>query len=634
MAKQRNVEFNLKLVTDAGNTRAAGDFAKEIKNIEREAKAATAAVREMKKAHTGPARQAAGMLSEAALNKQDRQLGDVIKREEAYWAGLAKETEAARQKQTAAAEKAAADQAKIIAQITKAEAAELAKQDKEFGEMIAREEKYWADLAKATEKSRAEQTRATEKAAADQARATERAKREEAAAAAKSAREQLDAQQKLAAAQRNLLEGAKQTAGGMMMLVRSSLLMNAANTKSTEETLRMLAAFQSVYDLFSGSISVIQGVTKSYQAYAAAVTAAAAANKTLGVAAGANVLGMGATALGGVAAAAGGVWGGHRLAMNGFGPAGGPFTARQEEDYKGWLSEKTGFDKIRGLFGYKPWKESTQDERNAAAQTIIDQRNAVRERIRAGDTQRYGIQSVKDELAFNAAQLDGPMAARAEAERQRQIGVENMDRIRGAINNSEGHADLPHELMLASQAWKEAQQRVVDVDRERLGIAKQILSDEKARMDAIKEATRQSYIGIGQLDANQLRELEAAAGQVLKGQLPDREGQAGLRGLGVGEALDPLNEAEGLKNAGPNLRALIEQIAADRTEKAKEVNVKILQEIKGAIDVNLTTDKLVEILTKKIKEGEAAIIKETQKQIDEGWRIRDDQAALRRNNGL
>ena len=68
MAKQRNVDFALRLVTGDDNARAAADFAKHIKDIEQNYKNAGKAAKEASAAMRAPGRTGRGVATAGGTN--------------------------------------------------------------------------------------------------------------------------------------------------------------------------------------------------------------------------------------------------------------------------------------------------------------------------------------------------------------------------------------------------------------------------------------------------------------------------------------------------------------------------------------------------------------------------------------
>lgn len=144
--------------------------------------------------------------------------------------------------------------------------------------------------------------------------------REEAAqasAAARAAREVETSKRRLVSANRAYLEGARQVIESVTSLARGFVLLGLVDEKNIEAALRKLAAFEALAQSVRGMIGLVQGATKMWQAYQAAVLAAAAADGVKAVSGMGTVAGFAGRLAGGGLAAAAGATGAAGLAAGG-----------------------------------------------------------------------------------------------------------------------------------------------------------------------------------------------------------------------------------------------------------------------------------------------------------------------------
>jgi hypothetical protein len=608
MSKDRKIIYTQSVQNDPKNKQAESEIVGLFKAVEASAKAATKAIREANEAagrvtarnNPSAAAGAAGAAARAPaerarnsavdlLRKQDVALGKVMAKEEKYWSDREKaQAKAARQTEAA-----------------------LTKQDKLLGQVMASEERYWGTITAEAEKARAEQTAAAIKAAEEQT-----------AAANKAAKDQAAALNKVTASQKNLIEGVKQSASGMTSLARAAVLFTAAGSKTVEQAVRMVAVFQATVDVGRGIIDMLGGARKAWQSYAAAAAAAAAAGKTASAAA---IIGTGATAAAGVAAGATGLYAGEQIAMAGSSNA-------ERRRFREFASRYSGFDTVRGWLGYDSVANSNANADRDAARARTDSFFARQLGIRDSMTQRYGRESQTQDIDFRQAALGGLPAAGDFAAQQVAAGQAKQAGIQAAINSGQSNAQtIHHEAMLAAQQTQAALERALDIDRQRLAIVQQAADAEKERSRAIQEQVRQSQISVAQLKPAELRTLEDNARRFLAG-TETVEQRQGLRGVGLGEIVDPRDAAEGqrrLAAEAPNLAALIQKLAEDREKANKEIGVKVVQEVTGKIQLVPDLEAVAKQFKDIVKAQESQFLQTVRTEMEERFRNEDTNSRLR-----
>ena len=171
---------------------------------------------------------------------------------------------------------------------------------------------------------------------------------------------------KLAAADREYLEGVQRLVGGVTSLARSMVLLTAANEEDSAEMLRMIARFESVGQAVNGVIGVVQGATKAWQQYATAASLAGNAATVGGFLGRTGGYGL---AIAGAAVGSGAIMAGGALAAEGVSDY---FTGDRNSTTGGWLA--SGMTNLYGMqigpeLPYrflltKPYEDAAWSQRN------------------------------------------------------------------------------------------------------------------------------------------------------------------------------------------------------------------------------------------------------------------------------
>jgi len=154
----------------------------------------------------------------------------------------------------------------------------------------------------------------------------DKAIRTQATAIQRTQKEYEKAQAKVEVANRTMLLGFQRAAGGAMALTRAVMMLGATGEKDTQKLLRQLIKIQMLFDGMRGAYAMIEGMTRMWKGYEAAVKASAVAHTALaaaqvasgatgavaGAGAGGRIIGAGGAAVGagvGAKVAAGGIAG-------------------------------------------------------------------------------------------------------------------------------------------------------------------------------------------------------------------------------------------------------------------------------------------------------------------------------------
>ena len=390
---------------------------------------------------------------------------------------------------------------------------------------------------------------------------------------------------KLASANDRVAEGFKQSLSGAMSLGRGIAMLGLVGEKDTEKLLRGLIKVQAGFDVLRGSVELVQGLTRAWAAYRAAILAAAAAHgvltaaqasSTAGGIGGAIGQGVAGAAIGRSAAFAGRVgmaglraspyaaaaYGTARLSQ----AAGGGFpharsTPAAAQDLPGYsrfnivhgysaLSRSLGLGSgiVGGLQGDEDALQRSADSlrRRQAAYSYAMQQRAQAEALAS---QRHGITG-----PYEQAQLAGQFGVYGMMGRKGHtlamghaesilVGARGQYgglRARQEAAGSLGSRPLDADVAAAGGKYLSAIDRVVKLKQEDLRIQREIHQEQiKGASDAIRGSEEQVRLareqaalarGQGQSKAMQFALLKPLERSRLKGKL-DRFRKGGAKGM-------------------------------------------------------------------------------------------------------
>lgn len=422
---------------------------------------------------------------------------------------------------------------------------------------------------------------------------------------------------RLAAADREYLEGISRMVGGVTSLARSYVLLTAASEEDAASMLRMIARFESAAQAVRGLISVVQGATKAWAAYAMAAGAAGASTSLSGFA------GFGLSAIGGGIATAAGVVGGAVASASGYIPhvAAGAYAGSMglPAVYQGFgIGESQGFIN-QGYTSAQRWEDpfsllgstwnarSNEQASRAGVGRIVAQgqyansQRAQRERYLLGQFQQqqslYGA-DFSSKYTMAGIGLEGGARGIATAEaglaavRARRGEIGNIDETSSlglqAEQRSAVRQLLEQEMQLELQrneARMQAAQEEIQTARQRLSIAQQEAEVARQRLGMIRT-------GLSGMNPGEQRELIQAVDRADRGEnlnLRDRTAirRAGLRGYD--DIIQQSEEADIARN--PRLAEIYAR--EQGINKPIEANVKAQSELVIKLEQNLETQKPV-----------------------------------------
>lgn len=248
---------------------------------------------------------------ESAIKMVERYHGAHVKAQES----IRKETEKSIRVELKSRELSAKEQAKLLRQQEK-EAERVFKANAKLSEKAEKAATQAADKqAKAAKKAADEQLAHSRRVLTQQLKDIETTakfnERESAKSAARARQRDAEVERysaKMVAANNMMAEGTKAALAGTLRLGRAVALLGVAGEEDMQKVVQVLARFQAMADLVTGTIDIVRGLSKAYRAVEASILAAAAANRVLAMssagAAGAGAVGAG---VGGAAAAGAGV---------------------------------------------------------------------------------------------------------------------------------------------------------------------------------------------------------------------------------------------------------------------------------------------------------------------------------------
>lgn len=607
MAKQRNVDFVLRLVTGDDNARAAADFAKHIKDIEQNYKNAGKAAKEASAAMRAPGRTGRGVATAGGTNSfglgYDKAAFNEAKR-------IAADERRERELNIRDMQSAAVRERRILADRIRANVEASAAIRKAANDANAAS---WKRRQTAnTHTPQAVDFKGHVEGLGRQWDADQRAQRD-------LSRQQARDVAAFAKANRELLSGLKQTATGVSQVARAFVLLGVTSEENLEVAIRTLAKFEAGVQGLAGLVNLIEGGAKAWRSYAAAATVAAAAQARMGVAGGVGAIGLGSSVLAGAGALAGGAAIGAGLSVPLYG---------RETSFKAWrwAGDATGITNFAG----------------AAAE---------QQRLRAGATSRrqmsqreFAENQYNDRDAFAALALDaaitnggydaGLSQARKTAEEAKARRLDIDRRV-----NAGGAGDfevVQKERALAAASENTALRTAVALEKERLSLIKDAVQAEKAKTDALLEGIKQSKISIGQADADQLALANEAVKKFQQGGAASQEESAAARALGLNEVADKQDLARGQEAlAGlPELAGYLKRLEEETRKKGEKQTVEVISKITSEIKVTNDPAKLIRDIEAAIKSLNAAQQEAVKRALEEDIADRNVAGKLRGNNGL
>ena len=609
MAKQRNVDFVLRLVTGDDNARAASEFAKHIKDIEQNYKNAGKAAKEASAAMRAPGRTGRGVATAGGTNSfglgYDKAAFNEAKR-------IAADERRERELNIRDMQSAAVRERRILADRIRANV-----------EASAAIRKAANDANAASWKRRQTANTTTPQAPIDfkghveglgrQWDADQRAQRD-------LSRQQARDVAEFARANRELLSGLKQTATGVSQVARAFVLLGVTSEENLEVAIRTLAKFEAGVQGLAGLVNLIEGGAKAWRSYAAAATVAAAAQARMGVAGGVGAIGLGSSVLAGAGAFGVGAGVGAALSI--------PLYGRQTA-MGAW---KAAGD-WAGVTDFAGQRRQAQAGNSAF---IRDRLSAQRGFV----DQRYDDYTALGALSVNESQQTGgydagiKTANRIAAEaRARRNDIER--RVGQGIGGD--FEVVQRERVAAAASENTALRTAVALEKERLSLIKDAVQAEKAKTDALLEGIKQSKISIGQADADQLALANEAVKKFQQGGAASQEESAAARALGLNEVADKQDLARGQEAlAGlPELAGYLKRLEEETRNKGEKQTVEVISKITSEIKVTNDPAKLIRDLEGAIKAAEEQLREAARRELEQAMVDRDAAARVARgNNGL
>lgn len=334
---------------------------------------------------------------------------------------------------------------------------------------------------------------------------------------------------KLAAADREFLEGVQRLSGGLTSMARSVVLLTAANEDDAASMLKMIARFESVAQAVNGVIGVVQGATKAWQQYAIAAQLAGGAPTALGFAG--RVAGFGASAASIIGAGAGLLGGGSLLFQSLDNYANGTNKTYASDRIANSMIGFAGAIHDTGFFGragslFKPYEEAYESQQKTARmeQELADRQRLNRRRddfARIAGAESLSISSMRFDEDLRQSQFIAGIQDPSrnpnwrdsfqQAYRVNTATATGLEARRDELKGQIGDASDPtkDQALLASQRkeLEEVERRINDTARERL----QIMQQEAETANRIVASQRESLSQMSRGDTRKLADAIRAA---------------------------------------------------------------------------------------------------------------------------
>ena len=343
---------------------------------------------------------------------------------------------------------------------------------------------------------------------------------------------------KLAATDREFLEGVQRLSNGLMSMARSVVLLTAANEEDAASMLRMIARFEAVGQALNGVMGVVQGATKAWQQYAIAAELAGGVASVGGFVG--RIAGTGAAGASVIGGAAGLLGGGALVSQMIDNAVNGTNKTYASDAISGTLTGFAGAVNSVGWLGragslFKPYEESyLSQQKTARMETELTERQRLNQR--RDDFSRIAqIENMtKSQVAFETNLQQSQFVAGLQdpsrnpnwrdsfqsAYRTNTVTDKALQDRRIELEKSIGNeGDLTRDPVALARDKKELEdieRRITDTARERLSIMQQ----EAETANRIVAAQRE---GLAQMSRGDARSLANAIKSASDGSLTDKE---------------------------------------------------------------------------------------------------------------
>lgn len=343
---------------------------------------------------------------------------------------------------------------------------------------------------------------------------------------------------KLAATDREFLEGVQRLSNGLMSMARSVVLLTAANEEDAASMLRMIARFEAVGQALNGVMGVVQGATKAWQQYVIAAELAGGVASVGGFVG--RIAGTGAAGASVIGGAAGLLGGGALVSQMIDNAVNGTNKTYASDAISGTLTGFAGAVNSVGWLGragslFKPYEESyLSQQKTARMETELTERQRLNQR--RDDFSRIAqIENMtKSQVAFETNLQQSQFVAGLQdpsrnpnwrdsfqsAYRTNTVTDKALQDRRIELEKSIGNeGDLTRDPVALARDKKELEdidRRITDTARERLSIMQQ----EAETANRIVAAQRE---GLAQMSRGDARSLANAIKSASDGSLTDKE---------------------------------------------------------------------------------------------------------------
>lgn len=504
------------------------------------------------------------------------------------------------------------------------------KQARDFEAM--RRDMLRIDKAAAAEqaRNRTDLARIAEKAAKDEARAVQAAMRDQQRAQA------LVQQSGLAAA-----SALEQAAGGALKLGRAMVLLNVANEEDLQVVMRKLAQVQAMIDMYKGVVDIVQAGVKMWNAYRAAVLAAAAAEAAAGrvsmASAGGRVAAGAAGGVGGAAAsAAGGAVGGGLAAAAAplaavIGAAIAGFAALTAALYIFVPSFREGMNELLGIADHSKDAAIALSQKQLAA---IEAGEKAR-RMQSEDLQLAGankgraveaalLRAGPDPSARLAAldQFAAGERATMEGERTRQAGLGDagldaqsfFTAMEGSLGTerqaAEQLAALDRERLSLVQEQGRARLAAADAEIAKLERARDV---EQQRLDAARSNLEGAAERFGQMSPEERAASLRTFRRFQAGEELSTEERKRLRGIGFADEARQLDIAAARSGGFGEIEAVLGKRVSAAQQALAKVELELRTKNEFRIQIEADTQKMAQAIAEELASLQDAIIENAQK---------------------
>jgi hypothetical protein len=434
--------------------------------------------------------------------------------------------------------------------------------------------------------------------------------------------QQLNAESRNAAASigshnAKIFESTRMMAAGFSSVARSIALVGVASGSDLEKAVRVLAKVEVGIHAISGGMSLIEGGVRTWRAYAAAVSAAAAAQGAVTLGSQIRAVGAGTTVAAGIgvgtAGFAAGAYAGSRLLSD----TNQRQFARDVTDPLG-ITDQAGADRAAS----DQAQSQFQRQLNSRNRGLDDRFSAIRSRnaaeIQLGELNDPG--GGGRNLAFSQYRDAKAEMAAVDVRRNRSQIFDASTSDREKAEYGRVAIDALQNIIRFEQEREQVTirraQSAIQLAREETNIVRGQVELEKEKLAAIQQGNRGIAISFGQMSRGEQRRVEQAAGAARSGAKLNRTDANLLRSVGLRGIADNADMDRGIEamGANSNVRALMQAEFDKQSAIVRDVNVKLESKISGELKITANEEEMVKRIQDVIRNFEKQLVGDFQKQ--------------------